>query len=162
MRLFLFGKTECYIKGGQSNIEWFDMFWPLSSFNIPPKGPCGSPVVPNGQPSVPWEFEIKHFTMAWFHYGETRVLFTLRRFKTGGLYISIKTGGDMREAMNFLPENRFTSLIRRLWRLLAFFEGQWVKTPFSEKSSFLDECHKMYNWDQSGHLALIGQRKPNF
>ena len=74
MRLFLFGKTECY-----SHWRWtkeycmiWDMFWPLSSFKIPPKGSWGSPIVPNGQPSVPREFKIKHFTLGWFHFGKTR------------------------------------------------------------------------------------------
>ena len=41
----------------------------------------------------------------------------LRRFKTGGLYISINTGGDMhdmREAMIFLPKNRFPRFLRHL------------------------------------------------
>ena len=35
----------------------------------------------------------------------------VRRFKAAGLYILINTGCDMREAMNFLPENRFPSFI---------------------------------------------------
>ena len=74
MRLFLFGKTECY-----SHWRWtkeycmiWDMFWPLSSFKIPPKGFQGSPIVPNGQPSVPREFKIKRFTLGWFHFRKTR------------------------------------------------------------------------------------------
>ena len=73
MRLFLFGKTECY-----SHWRWtkeycmiWDMFWPLSSFKIPPKAPWGSPIVPYGRPIVPWEFEMKHFTIGWFHFGKT-------------------------------------------------------------------------------------------
>ena len=52
-------------------IIW-DIFWPLSSFKIPPKGFWGSPIIPNGQPSVPREFKIKHFTLGWFHFGKTR------------------------------------------------------------------------------------------
>ena len=69
MRLFLFGKTECYSHQRWTKEYWmiWDMFWPLSGFKIP----WGSPIVPNGQPSVPWEFEIKHFTMGWSHFGKT-------------------------------------------------------------------------------------------
>ena len=40
------------------------------------KGPRGSPMVLNGQTSVPWEVEIKYSTMGWYHYGNTeRYLF---------------------------------------------------------------------------------------
>ena len=36
-----------------------------------PKGPQASPMVPNGQPCVPWEVQIRNFTMEWFYYGKT-------------------------------------------------------------------------------------------
>ena len=73
MRLFLFGKTECYSHQRWTKEYWmiWDMFWPLSSFKIPPKAPWGSPIVPYGRPIVPWEFEMKHFTIGWFHFGKT-------------------------------------------------------------------------------------------
>ena len=35
------------------------------------KGPIGSRMVLSGQTSVPWEVEIKYFTLGWFHYGNT-------------------------------------------------------------------------------------------
>ena len=60
MGLFLFGKTED--KGILNDLTCFGRFQ---------AGPWGSPIVPNGQPSVPWEFEIKHFTIGWFYFGKT-------------------------------------------------------------------------------------------
>ena len=36
-----------------------------------PEGPWGSPMVPNGQPSVPWEVEMNYSTTGLFHYGRT-------------------------------------------------------------------------------------------
>ena len=46
----------------------------LSIFRLwwAPKQPPGPPMVPNGQPSVPWVVEIRCFTMGWFHFGKTK------------------------------------------------------------------------------------------
>ena len=47
------------------------MFWPFSGSEGSPEGPWGSPMVPNGQSSVPWEVEMNYSTMGLFHYGRT-------------------------------------------------------------------------------------------
>ena len=38
-----------------------------------PNNTPGSPMVPNGQPSVPWEVEIRNYTVGWFNYGKLGV-----------------------------------------------------------------------------------------
>ena len=61
-----------HLRGGQRDIWWFEAFCLLfSGTEGPPLGPQGSPMVLNGQSSVPWEVKIKYFTMGWFHYGIT-------------------------------------------------------------------------------------------
>ena len=55
----------------QRKMIW-DMFWPFSSSEGPPKAPWRSPIVPDGQPSVSWNFKKRYFTMRRFHYGNTR------------------------------------------------------------------------------------------
>ena len=61
-----------HLRGGQRNIWWFEAFFLLFLGNEgPPKDPLGSPMVLNGQTSVPWEVKMKYATMEWFHYGNT-------------------------------------------------------------------------------------------
>ena len=55
----------------QRKMIW-DMLWPFSSSEGPPKAPWRAPIVPNGQPSVSWKFEKRYFTLRRFHYGNTR------------------------------------------------------------------------------------------
>ena len=75
MRWFHFGK-KCVlltlkVDKWKTKMIW-DMFWPFSSSEGPPKAPWRSPIIPNGQPSVSWKFEKRYFTMRRFHYGNTR------------------------------------------------------------------------------------------
>ena len=50
-------------------------------WGAPPRAPEGPQLmVPNGQPSVPWEVE-NFFTMGWFHYGKTGIDLHERRTK---------------------------------------------------------------------------------
>ena len=57
------------LRGGQRDIWRFEAFClPFSGTKGPPKSPQGSPMVLNGQTSVPWEVELKYSTMGWFHY----------------------------------------------------------------------------------------------
>ena len=62
------------------------IFWPFSGSEGPPEGPWGSPMVLNGQPSVPWEVEMKYSTMGLFHYGRT-LRFTNKRWSKKYLMI---------------------------------------------------------------------------
>ena len=67
---------ECWalphLRGGQTNIWWFEAFYlPFSGTKGPPKGPRGSPMVLNWQTSVAWKVETKYSTMGQFHYGNT-------------------------------------------------------------------------------------------
>ena len=68
---------------GQRNILWFEAFF--CCFQAM-KGPLGSRMVLNVQTSVPWEVEMKYFTMGWFHYGNTD-RYWLERWTKGYLMI---------------------------------------------------------------------------
>ena len=69
---FHYGKTGCYSIGKVDNgisdvcryVSAVLRLW------VAPKDPWGSPMVLNGQPSGPWESQIKYFTMGWFHHGK--------------------------------------------------------------------------------------------
>ena len=47
------------------------MFWASSGLRCPLKDPPGSPMVPNGHPSVLLDFWMKYSSMGWFDYGKT-------------------------------------------------------------------------------------------
>ena len=63
--------------GSFTNERWskkcliFCIFWPFSGSEGSPEGPWGSPMVPNGQSSVPWEVEMNYSTMGLFYFGRT-------------------------------------------------------------------------------------------
>ena len=70
MGWFHYGNTERYSleRWAKENL----MIWGIFSCCFQAmKGPIGSQMVLSGQTSVPWEVEIKYFTMGWFHYGNT-------------------------------------------------------------------------------------------
>ena len=72
-----------HLRGGQRDIKWFEAFF--FCFQAM-KGPLGSQMVLKGQTSVPWEVEIKWFTMGWFHYGNTEC-YSLERWTKEHLMI---------------------------------------------------------------------------
>ena len=69
MGWFHFGKTKFY------SLDWwtdefryvFAVFWLWGASSRA----RGLPMIPDGLPSVPWEVELKYFTMGWLYYGKT-------------------------------------------------------------------------------------------
>ena len=71
-----YGKTGCWSHGRQT--KQYLMIW--SMFRLfygsegPPRAPAGSPMAPNGQPSVLWKVKIKYFIMVLFNNGHFQAL----------------------------------------------------------------------------------------
>ena len=86
MEWFHYGNTECFWL--QRWTKEYLLIWGFFFFAVfqAMKGPLGSRMVFNGQTSVPWEVEIKYFTMGWFHYWNTE-RYSLERWTKGYLRI---------------------------------------------------------------------------
>ena len=84
---FHYGNAELYLtREVDKGIFNGGIFLLFSGNEGPPKGPLGSPMVLNGQISVPWKVEIKYSTKGWFHNGNTE-RYSLERWTRGYLMI---------------------------------------------------------------------------
>ena len=72
-----YGNTERYFERWAK--EYDDDLRHFFGYFQAMKGPLGSRMVLSGQTSVPWEVEIKYFTIGWFYYGNT-VRYSLERW----------------------------------------------------------------------------------